>query len=136
MDASSQFHTPDGVLSMHVDMVEIPSLGPRPDKSWTYTDEQGHEHFYDGYPVPYPTLVMVAEPSYYCADCRGEHHDDHLECRICGEVISPGLTGGGQFLERVPGRRSFFFDGEEITQDEFAELLALHLALHRSRAGE
>jgi len=116
-------HTPEGELSIHVDMVEVTDMGPRPDKSWEYTDKQGHEHFYDGYPVPYPTLVDVPDGVYYCQDCRDEHDESHTECRICGEHITPGMTGGDMFRQYIPGRRQFMLDGAEITEARFMELL-------------
>lgn len=120
----SAFNMPEGVLSMEAEMVEAPSMGGGPDHNWTYTDKLGHDHYYDGYPVPYPTLVDVSDGTYYCADCHDEHDRSHLECRICGEEIEPAVRGGNTFMQWVPGRRRFTLDGAEITEARFNELLS------------
>jgi hypothetical protein len=122
--SSGSLNTPKGTLSVSVDVVEVTDMQPRPDKSWRYTDKQGHEHYYDGYPVPYPTLTHVLDETYWCQDCRDDHTDGHLECRICGEHINPGLTGPSAFREYVPGLRHYKLDGVEITEERFTELLA------------
>lgn len=126
----SLLHTPDGVLSMHVDMIDVTDMGNAvPDKKWVYTDEQGHEHFYDGYPDPYPTLIDVPGEMYYCADCRDDHADSHLECRICGEEIHPGMHArSSPFRMQIPGLRHYFLDGEEISQERFTEVLSRYHA--------
>lgn len=121
--SSATLNTPEGRLSMHVDVVDVPSLMGGPDHSWTYTDKMGHDHYYDGYPVPYPTLVEISTGAYWCQDCRDEHDRSHLECRICGEEIQPAMRGGSPFVERVPGRRWFELDGVEISEARFTELL-------------
>lgn len=126
MSPSSHLSTPVGQLSAYVDMVEVTDLGPKPDRGWTYTDKQGHDHYYDGYPVPYPTLVDVSDGVYWCEDCRDDHDDGHLECRVCGEHISPGLTGGDMYRRFVPGRRRFELDGVEISEARYVELLNRH----------
>ncbi len=127
---SISLHTPVGELSVKTDMIEVTDMGPRPDHGWTYTDKQGHEHYYDGYPVPYPTLADVSDGWHYCPDCRDEHDDSHLECRICGEHIVPGMRGGDMSPQYVPGRRRFELDGTEISEARFTGLL------NRYRPGE
>lgn len=97
-------------IHYHVDHVPIPSLGPSPDKRWTYIDAAGHQHRYTddskvGYAGGhYPTLKWVVDETYWCADCNDEHEDGHTECVMCGEHISPGMVYNQLFVPTIPGQ--------------------------------
>lgn len=107
-----------GELVMETEQIEVTSALPQPDHNWRFTDAQGHEHFWrDGY----PTLVSVADETYWCPDCGDDHTDTHLECAICGEAIVPGtyFHAGRQF---VPGRTSYRLNGEPITKERYEEI--------------
>lgn len=122
--SSATVHTAGGNLRMEVDIIEIPYI-TAPAASWEFTDELGHEHYYSTDPgVPYPTLRVIYGATYWCEDCRDEHRHEHLECKICGEEIRPGVTGPG--IERIPGRASYYLDDQPITPDEYARLLSEH----------
>lgn len=110
-----------GELRIETDQIEVTSNLPKPDRSWRYIDAQGHEHYWrDGW----PTLVTVVEDTYWCADCNDEHDDTHFECPQCGEWISPGMVEGGMFREFMPGRTSYYLDGQPITKEQAEEIIA------------
>lgn len=92
------------------------------DAAWTFTDSSGHRHHceYDA-ADHYPTLALVTGPSWWCEDCDDEHQDSRLECRQCGEEITPGQTGPG--VEYIPGLVTCTLNGEEISRDEAMALV-------------
>jgi len=109
-----------GTLRAEVEMIDVSSALPRPDKKWTYTDRQGHRHHWDD---GYPTLVVVTEESYWCEDCHDEHTDSHYECPLCGEEIRPGLVGPSLYREYTPGMTSYYLNDEPISEDRYRELV-------------
>lgn len=113
---SAEYRWQGRTLRVETDMVEITSGLPRPDQSWTYTDRQGHEHFWrDGW----PTLRWVEdEPT---ADDDG---DGHWECAACGEQIEPGIAPAGAVREFVPGLTSACIDGEPVSEAEAQAFIA------------
>lgn len=113
--------TPFGELRVEVEQVEVTSSGPRPDKDWRYTDQKGHEHYWRN---GYPTIVEVVDRTYWCPDCEDEHQDTHLECPICHEHISPGMLGPSMWREFVPGRRSYWLNGEPVSEERANEIIA------------
>lgn len=101
-------------LTITVEMEDVTSALPRPDKGWSYTDRAGHFHAYsvarDG--GSYPTLFEVLQP---CDLLSTEGHDDLewcgcrwvFQCRICSEVIEPG-TVVDTHREMRPGHKDWF----------------------------
>jgi hypothetical protein len=109
-----------GELVTETEAIEVASSLPRPDRSWRYTDRESHEHYWqDGY----PTLTRVVDETYWCADCGDEHTESHLECPLCGEHIEPGTVGPSTFREFMPGRTSYWLNGEPITPERAREIL-------------
>jgi len=96
------------------------------DGNWKHTDKAGHQHWceYDAQDH-YPTLKEVRGETYWCGDCRDEHEDSHLECRLCGEMITPGTTGPGS--KWIPGMVEATIDGEPATMEEVQALLRENL---------
>lgn len=117
----SDFSDDFGELTVDTAMIDVTSNLPRPDKSWRYTDQQGHEHYWrDGW----PTLTRVVDETYWCGECNDEHHDTHLECRVCHETIEPGTTGPSGFREFIPGRTTYLLNGEPISKERAEEIMA------------
>lgn len=109
-----------GELRVETEMIDVTSGLPRPDETWSYIDRQGHGHRYDN---GYPTLVEVVDRTYWCADCNDEHQDTHLECRICGESIEPGMRGPSPFREFAPGRTAYYLNDEPISPERYQEIV-------------
>lgn len=114
-------------LRIEVEQVEVTSNLPQPDKNWRYTDQQGHEHYYsvEGHvhSSRYPTLREVVDRSYWCGDCEDEHEDTHLECKVCGETIVPGMVEPSGFREFAPGRRQAYLNGVPISGERAEEIM-------------
>lgn len=110
-----------GELIVEREMIEVTSGWPKPDKSWTYTDQQGHEHRYDD---GWPTLVTVVERTYWCDECNDEHQDTHLACAICGEEIAPGMKPPSLAREFIPGQIRATLNGEQISKEQYEEIIA------------
>lgn len=101
----------------------------RPDTGWTVVDANGHEHrwYVDGKPAmeydptkqhETPTLIWVKD---YEELADGE--DDpvamgHLECRQCGEHITPQYTADTH-RRYIPGSRWFRINGEYVSPEEY-----------------
>lgn len=93
------------------------------DAGWRYTDANGHEHHCDyGAADPYPTLRTVLYETYWCDNCGDEHELSRLECRQCGEAITPGRTGPG--VKYITGLTTYTFNGEEVTPEQAAGIIA------------
>lgn len=102
-----------------------------PDLTWDYTDEAGHYHWWvnEGDRPRTPTLIEVDDETYWCPDCRDDHTDSHLECRICGEHIEPGYTTRSNAFPQViagPTEVILRVAGDEVpvTSDEYQALRA------------
>lgn len=122
--------TSQGVLSAVSTPIEVTSLSPEPDPNWHYTDREGHEHRYDN---GYPTLVSVADETYWCGDCNDEHADSHLECPLCHETIRPGTRGPSAFRQFIQGPVEYYLDDEPISPERYEELRAAILAEREAR---
>lgn len=116
----------DHLIEIRRAYVDVTSVGPVPDKHWTYTDLAGHEHAYD--PANhYPSLGSVLSEPYPCPygpyDCCGDMHiSTHLECLHCGERIDPGTTTAPSRTV-MNGRVEFILNGEPSTEEECRALL-------------
>jgi len=110
-----------GELVIERDVINVSYLSDI-DANWRYTDTRGHHHYCD-YDAPdhYPTLREVTDQTWWCDDCRDEHEDTHLECRQCGEHITPGMTGPGTKL--IPGRVEYTFNGEPVTPERAQQII-------------
>lgn len=112
----------DTILKVDRETIEVSTALPQASKAWKATDSQGHEHAYADGPDRYPTLETRFGEPYWCDDCRDEHQDSWLVCRICGEAVEPGtfVDTSPQFL---PGRVSYTLNGKPITKDRAEEIL-------------
>jgi hypothetical protein len=117
------------VLSATCEQIEVTSNLPRPDKHWTFTDAQGHEHFWS---EGWPSLRWVVDQEDYVIIEDGYPEEypgsGHYECILCGEEISPGMTGPSPFREFIPGMVSYYLDGEPITEEQYREIVAEQIA--------
>jgi hypothetical protein len=120
-----------GELVAEVERIDVTSALPQPNQDWRFTDEHGHEHYWQN---GYPTLTAVpdGEP-YYCGDCSEEHQDTKRVCALCGVDIVPG-TVVDTFRRYVPGRASYWLNGEPIREDQ-AQALIEEMRRVRTRRG-
>lgn len=98
-----------------------------PDIEWSFTDGQGHAHYwvqttYGEYLLP--TLAQIEEErdepkhgmySTVDSEARFTYH----VCSRCGQVIAPKHKLEYFPSEMIRGRPHFFVDGEERTLNEF-----------------
>ena len=111
---------PWGELTIEVEQIDVTSNLPTRDEKWTYTDQQGHEHYWrDGY----PTLTWVIDETWYDEDLDEDVSDGHYECTVCGETVVPGLRGPDTFRRFVPGRRSYRLNDEPITEEQAKQIM-------------
>lgn len=110
-----------GTLRIETEMIDVTSAGPRPDKSWRYTDAQGHQHRWDD---GWPTLEWFVTERYWCEDCEDGHTEGEWICLLCEEVIQPGMLGPSMHREYVPGLISAYLNDEPISGDEAQRLIA------------
>lgn len=98
-----------GVLTITSDVVYLATLGPRPDRGWSFRDQAGHFHAYSTGEDRYPTLHEVDHT------CDSPHLDGDAwwcecftswECRICKEVVKPRMVAGPH-QEARPGLMSW-----------------------------
>lgn len=76
-------------LTFSRDAILIETILSQPDPDWTFTDDQGHDHYMrDG---KYPTLHTEHLGDYWCDGCM-EHHEDYgpWRCVVCGQEVTPG----------------------------------------------
>jgi hypothetical protein len=114
-------NSPLGELTIETEMVDVTSNLPRPDKNWRFTDENGHEHYWQD--NDWPTLVTVVDETYWCEDCGDDHQNTHLACAICGVTVEPGMVRPPGHREFVPGRKAYYLDGEPITEERANEII-------------
>ncbi len=98
----------------------IETLNP----NWTFTDENGHDHYYDS--GGYPTLDYIVDAQHWCDGYEGAfNHDPHMavdeshyECLICGVHVKPG-TYPPYYPQSIPGERTLtmtgWFQGWQVT---------------------
>lgn len=93
------------------------------DGDWRFTDAAGHRHHceYRG-ADHYPTLARVVYHTGWDEDCGEEYELTHLECRQCGEEVTPGMTGPG--TKFIQGVLTCTLDGEYITEERAMALAA------------
>jgi hypothetical protein len=99
--------------------IDVSSISPRRDPNWRYTDRAGHEHDVRG-----ELLVRVQDdpgdpPFIFDSDGEEYNAPDHLECRLCGEHITPDIVGPSPFQECIMGPVHYYRDDVEISEDEF-----------------
>jgi hypothetical protein len=93
------------------------------DANWTFTDAAGHRHYCEYEAADhYPTLARVQDETYWCETCGDKHEVAHLECRQCGERITPGTAGPG--TRYIPGMITCTFNGEVISLERATEIAA------------
>ena len=110
-----------GDLSAETEAIEVTSNLPRTMKSWRYTDQQGHEHYWRD--NGYPTLKRVVDGREWDDDLEDWYEASHLECPLCGETIIPGTTID-TFRRFAPGLTTYKLNGELITKERYEEILA------------
>lgn len=95
-------------LDIQQNWIDTTSERPTIDPKWRATDNNGHEHFYEGH--AYPTLDYIIDAEHWCDGTEGiALHDPHMavdeshyECLICREVVKPGSIPGGT-PSSIPG---------------------------------
>jgi hypothetical protein len=113
-----------GELAIETEQVDVTSALPRPDRTWQYTDRQGHEHRWERTLVSdYPTLTEVVDEKYWCDDCDDWHREFHMECATCGEHVEPRMVGQGAARELVPGRTSYRLNGDPISRERGQQII-------------
>jgi hypothetical protein len=120
---ASSVHTPAGELRAETDLISVPYLSDL-DATWRFTDAHGHEHHcdYDG-ASHYPTLTEIFREPYWCGSCSETHDDivDHYECRLCGETVTPAMTGPG--VKYLSGPVAYYLDGQPITAEQASQVI-------------
>lgn len=112
---------PQGTLSVEREVIPVSYLTDI-DADWRYTDAHGHRHHCEYEAADhYPTLRRVVYEMYWCDDCEDEHELSRLECRQCGEVITPGMTGPG--TKFIAGLITYTLNGEEITPERAQQII-------------
>lgn len=130
-------HRRTWTLDVEQDWIDATCERDTLDPKWRGSDSSGHEHFYDH---GYPTLDYIIDSSHWCDGTEGwalhdphEYVDaSHYECKICREVVEPGVIPGGtpQYVAgmRHATLRGIRSDGAEIvaslTSDEAQTLAA------------
>ncbi len=109
-----------GTLVIETEMIDVTSALPQPSKTWTYTDRQGHVHYWrDGYPT------LEREPDgepYYDEDLGEEYQPTKLVCAICREPIVPG-TFVDTSHRYIPGRTQATLNGQPITEERARQII-------------
>jgi hypothetical protein len=111
-----------GTLDVQREVIPVHYLSDI-DANWRFTDAAGHAHHCE-YTASdhYPTLIRVTDETYWCGDCDDEHELARLECRQCGEHVTPGITGPGtKFLQ---GAVTYRFNGEVVSEERAREIIA------------
>lgn len=101
----------------------------RADPTWQFVDAQGHHHqwYVAGQPATSyrpeerydtPTLIWVKDGEEYWDDSDEPHPIGHLECRQCGEHVSPGYTADTT-RQFIPGLARYRINDEDVSPDEF-----------------
>jgi hypothetical protein len=116
-------------LRVETDLIPISTNMPQRDPHWKFTDEVGHEHRAVKTPgdldvVEWPSLQYVPGPEIYCSRCNDIHEDYEVSrwvCRDCMEPIQPG-TFIDSTVRHISGMKSYYLNGEPITEEKFHEL--------------
>lgn len=113
-------------------LVEVTSLH-RPDTAWRFVDVRGHEHrwyigetpaesYTPGAVYTTPTLIWIKDGEEYWEDDDEPHDVGHLECRQCGEHVTPGYRADDT-PQYMAGLRHYRINGESVSPDEFTRRL-------------
>ena len=70
-----------------------------------------------------PTLLWVKDGEEFWEDDDEPHDVGHLECRQCGEHVSPGYTAD-TYRVYIPGLRWYRINGESVSEQDFERRLA------------
>lgn len=134
LELDGSFHLNDGpalsgTLTVTRDVNFLNTLGPRPDKGWSFRDKAGHFHAYSIVDDRYPTLW---EEDYHCesehldgdawwCECRTDY-----KCRICKEIITPGMVQGPH-SEARPGLASWevYLDYMDMAAPEVGAMVTM-----------
>ncbi len=123
------------VIRAEVDMIDITSFSPKPDKTWRYPDSHFHAHYYDeAGPDHYPTLIWVVDEEDWM-DEDGEEYPGtgHYECKRCGDHVDPAMLPASTFHEYAPGMMHITVTAPDETQfpltpEQFDPLRAMNEA--------
>jgi len=98
----------------------------KPDPYWVFVDKAGHEHRWivdePDHHYNLPSLVSVNSEPYWCDLCEDEHSDSHFECKICREIITPGMKANNT-SEFVAGLKRYLINGQSVSPETFKEEL-------------
>lgn len=111
-------------LRMQQERIDVSTEGPKLDRSWSTVDAAGHLHAMSG--EQFPTLITESvhvECDGSCAGvCQGEgYRSIRYRCRLCNEVIEPGLIPGPHF-DWMPGMKSWEVQAEGRTTEPLTGL--------------
>lgn len=117
-------------LDVQQDWIDTTMGIPTLDPDWRGTDSNGHEHYYDQQAHEYPTLDYIIDAEHWCDGTEGVYnHDphmavdeDHYECKLCREVVEPGIIPAGT-PSAIPGSKSATLAG--VTSSGMRVKLAL-----------
>lgn len=123
------FHT----YESRTDPIEVTSLGPHPDQTWTYCDAKGHEHSWATHGETWANVQDDPDepPFYFDADGEEYNAPSSPRCLTCGEVLDPATVGPFPFQQFIAGETHYLKDGEPISQEEFEHDVELGLQLCR-----
>jgi hypothetical protein len=115
------------VFEAHCEPIEVTRLS-RPDTAWRFIDAHGHEHRWHVGETPagaYSPSEQYEVPSILWVHEKWGSYEDgsrysigHHECRACGDRVTPRHTSDTT-RQYIPGPRSYFINGEPVSQDEF-----------------
>ena len=135
---SNSISGPLGTLRIEQDVIPVHYMHAA-DENWRFTDAAGHEHYWTGEPLlmidgsHYPSLIYVVDEWCYrdhglygdASDPDGHPAAAHYECRLCGEHVSPGMTGPGTTM--IPGMRTAYLDDEPVSGERAEEVMAAYI---------
>lgn len=130
----------DATVTLRQEWIDV-STSVQPtkiDPAWSWTDPAGHRHD--------PALRgarWVVLYTYWCHDCRDEHDEMQLQCRLCGAEVKPrrvpdyaqpteipGLLEARLELRRPSSRMAYFVPPElvesfrQVSDDDYADWVA------------
>lgn len=96
-----------------------------PDPAWHYVDDEGHGHFWGGVKGDQlPTLNRVVTGTHWVGDEYDgvEVEDYEWRCRVCTDVIEPGMKNETPKPVFGPTTVTVTINGEvfRVTEDEYA----------------
>ena len=114
----------EGSLRVFQERIDISTDLPKPDPRWSTVDSSGHFHAMSG--KEYPTLrsksVDMPCDGSCCGACEGEGYSvTEWSCRLCGEVIEPGMVPGPH-RETMPGVTEWSAEVAGLATDDLTRL--------------